>query len=117
MTNKQLKDLETVKYFIPDCMRGIEISDKNLEMFFEYSERGKNKQKRKNYGTDGFNSLCEGKRWRGIHMQMYEDGVLDGSMPYAVILQDTPRVVVDFMKKEMFKGVDGELIERCYQTL
>lgn len=28
-----------------------------------------------------------------------------------------PREVVDFMKKEMFKGIDSEIIEMCYQNI
>ncbi len=71
---------------------------------------------------------------------MYEDGVLDGSMPYFVILggydktvvrkwwqfwkkkythvhDPIPRAVVNQMKKEMFKGIDAEIIEKCYQSI
>ena len=52
---------------------------------------------------------------------MFEDGVLDGSMPYYVILGGgevpIPRYVVDFMKKAMFKGEDIDLIEKVYQDI
>jgi hypothetical protein len=53
--------------------------------------------------------------------EMYEPGVLEGTMPYYTILggddKPAPRAVVDFIKKEMFQGHDSELIETCYQDI
>lgn len=43
-------------------------------------------------------------------MGMYEEGVLEGSMPYSVILDGMPKSVVEFMAKEMFKGRDADSI-------
>lgn len=134
LTKKQLKDLETIKYFIPRTNSSIKITNDDIVKFFEYSEQGLHKQDVNAYKGDGFNTLIQGKRWRGIHMQMYEDGVLDGSMPYFIILggydndkkwwqfwksphKPMPRAVVDFLKKEMFKGVDADLIEEIYQYI
>ena len=145
-TEKQLKDFETIEYYIPPGLRFIKITDDDKKMFFENSERGLHKEMIKdNYFNDGFNVLREGKRWRGIHIhEMYEPGILDGSMPYYVILggykdkkretkwwnywwykltkdlyvcNPLPRGVVDFIKKEMFKGIDSELIEKVYQDI
>ena len=56
-------------------------------------------------------------------MEMYEEGVLERSMPYFVLLggyqgeKPMPRNVVNFMKKEMFKGIDGNVIENAYQLV
>ncbi len=112
----QLKDLETVEYFIPDCLRHIKITDEDRKMFCEWSERGKHKDKIKSsHFDDGFNALCEGKRWRGIHMQMWEDGNIEGTMPYIELVEGMSRNLVDFIKKEMFKGIDADIIEECYQ--
>ena len=133
LTKSQQKDLETINYFNFD--KGL-YTEEDVESFFAYSERGIKPQ----IETRGYKTLLQGKRWRGIHMQMYEDGVLDGSMPYMVILgaydktvyrkwwqfwkpkywfehSPPPRSVVDFMKKEMFKGIDANTIEKCYCTL
>lgn len=120
MTQRQANDIACIEYFIPNVLRHIEIHDKDKEMFLEYSERGLHKDKivqwpRTDY--DGFSVLCEGKRWRGIHIRMYEDGVMDMSMPYSEILESMPRCVVDFLKKEMFQGIDTDIIERYYSTL
>lgn len=120
LTVKQQKDLETIKYFIPKAWKNVTITDEDVKMFFEYSDQGKNKEKRKDTNLitteyAGFNALCDGKKWRGIHThELYEKGILDGSMPYYVILEDMPRSVVDFLKKEMFTGIDSEVIEECY---
>ena len=111
------QDLETIKYFMPEFMKTIPISDEDVERFFEYSERGLHKHLLSTglgiHHQDGFNALCEGKRWRGIHMQMYEEGVLDGSTPYNILVEGAPKSVIDFMAKEMFKGKDKELILKC----
>jgi len=113
LTKKQLNDLETIKFFIPSQLKKIKISNSDIVAFFDFSERGISPKKE----TEGFNLLKQGKNWRGIHMEMYEEGVLDGSMPYCVILEDMPRVVVDFIKREMFKGKDAEIIEKAYQIV
>lgn len=111
------------------------VSDEDIKNFFEYSEQGKHKNKILNYGMDGFNALIQGKRWRGIHVhELYEQGILSGDVPYYVLLgglcgkkkwwqfwksphDPMPRSVVDFLKREMFKGKDAELIERVYQEI
>jgi len=126
LTKGQILDLESIKYFIPRCMQDIKITDDDISMFLENSERGLHKEKID--GTrrtmDGFHALLEGKKWRGIHIhEMYEPGVLEGTVPYYVLLggedkkELMPRTVVDFLKKEMFQGIDAELIERCYQEI
>lgn len=120
MTNAQSKDLETVKWFIPDCMKHILITNDDEIMFLENSERGLHKEKISGmpYTMDGFNALIQGKKWRGIHVhEMYEPGVLESSVPYYSLLQAMPQVVVDFLKKEMFKGQDVDLIDRVYKII
>jgi len=120
-TKKQLKDLETIEYFIPSWCNYPKPTDKDKKMLLENSERGKHKDKIDERKINGFNALIQGKKWRGVHMGMYEEGVLDGSMPYYIILGGyddiTPMSVVDFMKREMFKGIDSELIEKIYQNI
>lgn len=140
ITPKQQKDLIVSMYFIPQCMSNIQISEIDKKMYLEWSESGLHKDKINTYKIDGFNALVQGKEWRGVHMQMFEDGVLEGTMPYYTILggdskeikrkwwqfwkpkyrvvnEPIPREVVDFMKKEMFKGVDNQQIENAYQEV
>ena len=151
LSKAQEQDLETIKYFTPQYLSGYPLTKKDIEMFFEHSEKGMHKDLFTSYQaledcSNGLFALIQGKIWRGTHMGMYEEGVLSGDMPYAVILgmndkskvrhwsirwfykligketsifyhSPPPRSVVDFMKKEMFKGHDANTIERCYQRI
>jgi len=113
MTNKQIEDIQTIIYFIPSCWKHLAISEEHKIMFLEYSEKGLHKDRVSERSADGFNALIQGKRWRGIHAhELFEPGVLDGSMPYDVILDNMPASVIRFMAKEMFKGNDSALILR-----
>jgi len=119
MTEKQLIDLETIEYFMPFCYRHLEITDKDREKFLEHSEKGLHEPDER--VIDGFNALVQGKVWRGRHMhELYEEGVLEGTMPYSTILGleegDTPvpRSVMEFMAKEIFKGQNAKQIRKLY---
>lgn len=112
MTEKQREDLDTICYFRPNLGKDILITEQDEKDFLEYSERGLHKE-RITFGRveDGLNLLIQGKRWRGIHChELYEPGILDGSMPYSVIFENTPNSVIRFMAKEMFKGADERVI-------
>lgn len=54
--------------------------------------------------------LLDAKKWRLRHVSMYEQGILDGSVPYCVLLENTPKEVIDFLSVTMFKGIDKKLI-------
>lgn len=162
MTSKQIKDLETIDYFIPEIYKDFIYLNQDCIDFLGQSDRGlipeyivkreKNNELYMNWGYRlkwykkllkfflqffrkefrnlkrdetlyGYDVLKEGKRWRGIHMEMFEEGVLDSSMPYYCILgcgnygPKVPILVKDFMKKAMFKGTDAEIIENCYNEM
>lgn len=127
LSKAQIKELECLNYFTPSDLRSIPISEKDKEMYFEWSEQGKHKELVNPGGIagighmTGLNVLFQAKRWRGIHIhELWEPGVLEASVPYSVLLGADglmPRAVVDFMKREMFKGMDANMIEECYQML
>lgn len=112
LTKKQKADLETMMWFLPDTITTKPTED-DIKSFFDFSERGIRPKEE----TEGYKVLLEGKRWRGIHIGMYEEGILDLSVPYIVLVGGMPRSVVDFIKKNMFKGIDSELIEEVYVNL
>ena len=135
MTKGQIADLETIRFFIPDAMRHLEISEQDIKDFFELSEQGKHQERVGLSTMDGFNALVQGKRWRGIHMEMWENGVASSSkdpttgkeyfesnVPYYTLLgledgeEPLPESVVKFMAKEMFKGADHDLIMGLYNS-
>lgn len=113
-TEKQRNELEVWRYFIPDNVAWEAENDNDIMKFFEWSQAGKHKNA--HYGDRSyFEALRQGKSWAGVHAEMYEEGILDGSMPYVEILRGAPRAVINFLKKEMFKGADAEIIESVYQ--
>lgn len=114
MTKEQTLDLETIRFFIPDCMKNVQISYQDVNDFLALSERGLNKDKVKTYGMDGFNALVQGKRWRGIHVEMFEEGNLDGTFPFITLVQEYPESVIRFMAGEMFKGTCKDKILDLY---
>lgn len=118
-TQRQQNDIDCIKWFYP---RAKDATHEEEEEFLAHSERGVPITK-KNFGSKD-NVLVEGKRWRGIHIhELWEQGILEGSVPYFTLLggedeeEIPPRYVVDFMKKEMFKGEDAELIEKLYNEI
>lgn len=107
---KKEDEINCILYFLPSSLNIPEISEDAKLMYFELVEKGKHKDKINSYSMDAFNCLVQGKRWRGIHVGMYEEGVLDGSVPYSVLFDDAPNFVIKFMAKQMFKGLDKDII-------
>ena len=131
----QHDDIESCRYFIPQEYRHMEITSEDKIKYLEWSEQGLHKELdngKFTVPTTGIGALMLGKSRRGLHMEMWEDGVLDGSVPYATLIglfgndkkwwqfwksphQPTPRTGVNFMKKEMFRGKDADIIESLYK--
>jgi hypothetical protein len=111
LSKSQERELRVWEYFIPKSLKAKRTEDDVIK-FFEWSERGKHKEDKSPY----FYALREGKRRAGLNAGMYEDGIIDGSIPYSVVFKDKklPREVVDYLKKEMFKGQDWAIIEEMY---
>jgi len=127
ITNKQIKNLELIKYFIPNNYDGRPYGKFPIsaeEAFILKDVYGKETPPENIKDPYELRRLEQGKRWLGIYChEMVEPGILDGSMPYWVVLggcspkEILPRNVVDFMKKELFRGQDDEIIENCYQKV
>ena len=142
MTIKQQKEIDLLKWFIRDNLKHINITDKDIEKYFKWSETGKYKDEIKmSHFDDGFNLLVACKQNRELQMQIWEDGI--ETVPYFTILGGWAgiekrsifnpmryidnkyrlyhiplrRDVVDFMKKGMFKGMDAEQIEKLYNDI
>lgn len=118
LSSRQKNELEVWKYFIPDNCAWAEETPQDIEMFFKWSEHGEKNERIGKYGDLSFASaLYWGKKWAYIHVhEMWERdfSAQDGSwMGYYDLVKDMPRPVVNFIKKEMFKGNDAEVIERC----
>lgn len=116
MTKAQHDDIELAKYFIPEQFLSIPITLEDEIKYLGYSEQGRHKDDAVfGEANNGFQVLLLGKSRRGLHVDLWEQGVLEGTFPYADLFnKSVPRMVIDFMKKEMFKGRDAELIETIY---
>lgn len=127
LTKRQKNELVVWEYFIPSNCTWAKKTDKDIEIFFEWSEQGKHKDfmnimSYKPEGRTYAHALSWGKKWAGIHChELYEPGVLDLSFPYVCILgiggygPRCPVEVKDWLKKEMFKGIDADIIDKCYE--
>jgi hypothetical protein len=114
-SRKQLADLVTIEFFIPPAYRSTGITEQDRIDFMAYSDRGEIVRPSE-FGTmktgqlTGYQILLQAKRWRGIHMELWETGIMDGSVPIAVLVEDLPPEVIDFAKRELFKGFIAEMI-------
>lgn len=134
------KDLLLASYFIPSSLKNIQVTDKDKQMFVEWSSEGKHKELVKlSHFSDGFNALIYGKKYAGITMGLWEEGIIEGSNCYFTLLggyqgrkrtklerllgreeyahKPIPKMIVEHMKKEMFKGMDSDIIDKIYKTL
>lgn len=107
MTEKQQNEIKCLDYFSPIGFKYKGNDKCNAEEeYFRITQDGK----KKNFKNARLEQLLDAKKWRLRMMEMYENGVLEGSVPYYTILEGTPKVVKEFMAKTMFKGYDKELI-------
>lgn len=91
--------------------------------FIAYSERGKQPDFKFMLDPLRYHQLNEAKRQQGIMLEEWEKGILENSFCYWTLLggedpkEIMPCFMVDFIKKEMFKGIDKDLIENVYQEV
>lgn len=83
--------------------------------YFKITDAGERNVKTNNIGR--LFQLLDAQKWRLRHCDMYEQGVLDGSVTYIVMLQGVSKEVMGFLSKTMFKGSDKKLIENIYKEL
>lgn len=134
MTKGRKRDLISIEYFIPKtitdwdliCTAGdsgtIEHPDgvSPEQAFFEHSDMGILMVGRKVCGRGRLEALLSGKSWRGVHMEMWEEGVIEGTVPFICLMgiyeeHLIPIEVVEFMKKAMFKGKAAKAIDDAYK--
>lgn len=111
MTTNKKSELERLKWFSPHIFK--KITEKDIKAYFDSSERG--------IGDGGKIGMAKSRQ--GIILTEYEKGILDRTTPYFTILggeeskEFPPRDIVDFLKKELFKGIDADFIENMYQEV
>jgi hypothetical protein len=104
LTNKQQLDIDTVKHFIPSNVKFKDLSDEDIERYFDWSDRGIDKQvivTEAMQSDSGIASLYWGKQRRDLQVTSYiEDW---GSYITSVDFIEEPRFLVEWLSKVMKK--------------
>lgn len=132
MSKKQKREIECLRYFARDNISYIGVSSlykitsakiaedphavSAEEAYFQITDSGAQSVETTDKGR--LLMLLDAKKWRLRSMDMYEQGVLEGSTPYYTLLgledERVPLSVADFMARTMFKGRDKDLIMSVY---
>ncbi len=110
------------------CLRGEnfrERTEEDVKVFFEWSEKGKHKDRLdltkatmknpEDYHSYA-NKLYIGKVWAGrtVH-ELWEPSFYSDTWDgWRNILKDMPVEVMEWVRKEIFRGVDAELIKQLW---
>ncbi len=117
LSNKQLKEIEILKFFIPkNYIR--EITDEDVINYLNWSEKGKPIKKfeyRYNKKTEEMesigNALTLGKMWREVHIDMYKKEFEGPVCTFFLweAKEEFPPVVFEFICKSLVGSVPLEL--------
>ena len=134
LTDKQLREIECLNYFTNKNIKYQKlINEKVLNFSAKIIEDINGISSKKAYfliTQDGVKNiivkdkenllkLLDTKKWRLRMIDIWEQGVLEGTTPYYTLLgfeenNKIPLSVMKFMAKTMFKGYDKEVIEDIY---
>lgn len=134
LTKKQQEDIDFYLEFCPSNFYH-QPTDEEIKEFLDFSERGVKPVGEKG-GASGqsLNPIIIGKSYLGLNIQLWQEGVMEGSIGYFSLLggfddwekendkyifkhKPVSRRLVDYMKSQMFKGIDAEIIETAYQKI
>ena len=110
LTNKQQKEIELIKYFIPLGMEKTEVSDKDIEKYFELVEEGKHKHETAHHTmkptneTTGYGALLHGLIRRDINITMYAKDFEEYRKSLVEVWveeQDFPTLVAELIIKKL----------------
>jgi hypothetical protein len=123
LSKKQQAELDVIKYFIPERITFSPITDKDIQDFFGWSDRGI-KYTLKPNTMDGLAALHYGKQYRDLHITQWSEGIEDGIISKYEILSDLPSNIrpqiekalqIAMLGKPMFEAVNGEMVFVGYE--
>jgi hypothetical protein len=140
LTKKQNKEIKCLRYFVQNCDYGKIKNDSLLHSckLIIHKDNGKSAETSYFYITNSGvkvvylknkkekNKLLkylDAKKWRLRQIDLWEQSVLDGSIPYFVLLggedykEILPEYVISFMCNTMFKGYDKYQIKRVHNYI
>jgi len=101
LTKNQQFEIDTLKHFIPSNVKFQEITDKDIEKFFNWSDKGIPHNENIVISKDGFSALMWAKNRRDLQITTYiEDW---GETLTAVDFVDEPEELAIFFSKRMKK--------------
>ena len=115
LSTKQLNEIECLDYF---ALANCDYKDNTVEeAYFQITNSGVKKVKTNN--GDRLRKLLDTKKWRLRFMDMYEQGILEGSVPLYTLLgfennNIIPKYIIKFITKTLFKGKDKDMIISFY---
>ena len=132
MTKKQVGEIKCLDYFrrknidysksvynIAEIMGVNCTEDKEgllaEEAYFEITDNGKKDVVVNDKAR--LNELLDSQKWRLRTMDMWEQGVLDGTIPYIELIEESNKEVVNFMASTMFQGTDKDIIINLYKEI
>jgi hypothetical protein len=95
LTNRQKKELSCLKFFIHPYFKSIKITEKDIENYFKWSERGK-KPTIQSY-TKGFQALQNSKTWRDYHFKSWKEDINKGLLFLFELKEDVPDDVLSYL--------------------
>lgn len=102
LSRKQQLELDAIKYFIPGWVDFQPITEKDIEQFFAWSDRGVPLPINPNLKPlTGLHALYFGKRYRDLHITTFLDDW--GNTLLAWDFQEFPRNVAEYLSKRMNK--------------
>lgn len=103
LSNKQQIDLETVKYFIPDQARHWPITGQDVEIHFNWSDRGIDLPA-PYMRSLGLNALVAGKTYRDWHVKDYKHAIQEGTLFLFELVDDMPENVGRYVVRSLGFG-------------
>jgi hypothetical protein len=137
ISKKQQADIDFYLGFCPENLYHLPTREE-INEFLDFSEKGiKPTQRTGGALGQSLNPISIGKSCLGLNITLWQEGVLEGTVPYYTLLggfegkkrkwwqfwkplfahELVSRRLVDYMKTQMFKGHDADLIERVYQQI
>ena len=111
MTNKELFDLKTMLYFMPDNRYQTKITEADKQAMVDYSSRGVKPER-----TLGLLNIMAGKTYRELQIATWIEDIKNGITTLEEVLSEEPEWIKGYLLKSLGGGLynDTPKISRRY---
>lgn len=129
ISRKMRREVDCLLYFLPERCKWSKPTDDDIEDYFRITAQGKdskglhdeNRPRKIGESYNGLETLLWGNTWRNRHIyEVYEEAMKEPTEVggySSFIEKDTPKCVVDYIAKTIFKGNLKESINKYYAKL